>query len=365
MRSRHIAAGMFVVLLMFAAACGDDDGGAESSASRNDTQSSGASEDDGGGDDFFEGKTLKIVVGTDPGGGFDTYARGIAAHMPAHIPGNPNIIVENMPGAGQMIAMNHVASAAPKDGTVIGTADGGLVLKQLVGAEGVEFDMAEMHYLGMPDDPVNMVLVARADVGVESLEDIIDGGEELVIGGQAPGDIQTDPSTLLREVLGANVDIILGYGGTGPLSLAMEQGEIDAYWGSLETFQAQFSDKLESGEWIVLTSLLEERSEDLPDVPVIYEFADDEDAQLLRVGTTYRLYVRPYFLPAEVPEERVEILREAFAQTMQDPAFLEEMEAAERTIGPVSGEDLEEIYTSFLSETSPEIVEELKVLLGL
>lgn len=369
--ARTSLASLIAVLALVLAACGSPQGTAQQETDSPATDGPDGGETAAASDDavadFYRGKTITIVVATDAGGGFDTYARGVAQYMPQYVPGNPNMIVENMPGAGHLIGMNHVYNVAPKDGTVIGNADGGLALQQLVGAEGVEFDMTKMQYIGMPDDPVNMVMAVRSDAGVASFEETLgDDGKELVVGGQAPGDLQTDPGILMKEVLGANIKMVMGYEGTGGLSLAMEQGEIDGYWGSLETFEAQFGGKLESGEWFVMVSLNEERAEHLPDVPSAYEFAEtEEQKQLLRVGGTLRSYVRPYFLAPEVPEERVAALEDAFMQTMEDPGFRADMEEAGRSIGPVDGETLTRVYRTFIEDTPQELADQLAEILGL
>lgn len=369
--ARTILASLIAVFALVLAACGTpQETGQETATSPDTAEPDEPGTPAAGGDavaEFYRGKTITIVVASDAGGGFDTYARGIAKYMPQYIPGEPNMIVENMPGSGHLIGMNHVYNVAPKDGTTIGNADGGLALRQLVGAEGVEFDMLKMHYIGMPDDPVNMVMAVRRDAGIASFEETLgDNGKELVVGGQAPGDLQTDPGILMKEVLGANIKMVMGYEGTGGLSLAMEQGEIDGYWGSLETFEARFGDKLESGEWFVMISLNEERAENLPDVPTAYEFAEtDEEKQLLRVGGTLRAYVRPYFLAPEVPEERVAALADAFLKTMEDPGFRADMEEAGRSIGPVDGETLTKVYTTFIEDTPQELADRLKEILGL
>jgi tripartite-type tricarboxylate transporter receptor subunit TctC len=286
--------------------------------------------------------------------------------MESHVPGDPTIIVENMPGAGHLIGWNYVTNAAPKDGTVMGNANGSLVLQQLIGADGVEFDMTNIHYLGMPDAPVNMVLVARADAGITDVEQLIDGGTDpLVIGTSAAGDIVQDAATLLKEVVGANVDIVSGYGGDA-IVLALEQGETDGWFTSTATLTAKFQDKVDSGEWVVLVQTAEEAEAGFEDVPTLLELVDsDEDRQLILTGAAGRGYVRPYFLPDGVPEERVDALRTAFEATMEDPEFIADMEKAGRMVELVTGDELKDIYTSYIEDTTQEQAAKLKKILGL
>jgi tripartite-type tricarboxylate transporter receptor subunit TctC len=364
MNRRNLGVVSAVTLLLFATACG---GSSDSADSGNDVASEDKSSQVA---DFYSGETVKIVVATKPGGGFDTYARVIAKHMGKHIPGQPNIIVENMPGAGHMLGMNYIYNNAPKDGTVIGNATGGLALQQLFGSPRVQFDMREFSYLGLPDPIGNSVLIASKRSGVESFEDLLKSdGPQLVVGVQSPGSLQTDPAVLLKEVLGANIKLVPGYDGSSAINLAMEQGEIDGFVTSFHTELATTRAKFEGDDWNVLVQferepdpLIDEFTED---VPTVYEFADSKaEEEVLFYGSGRpRSLTRIYFLPPGVPEERVEALQQAWEDTMQDKDFLADAEKGELLIGGLSGDEVKQGITELLN-MSPELRDQLKTLIG-
>lgn len=311
--------------------------------------------------EFYDGKTVTLIVATNPGGGFDTYARLIARHMGKHIPGEPNVIVENMPGAGHTLGMNHIYNVAPRDGTVIGNATGALALNQLFEADTVDFDMTELNYLGQPDPQGVNTVIVRTDAGIEHFDQLVgEGADELVIGTSAPGSLQHDPAVLLRDVVGANIQVVEGYPGTADMALAMDQGETDAFMTNYHSAIASSADRFESGEWAFLAQFAPEDDlhPDLPDVATPYSYVDDEeDLALLRFGGGEgRSLLRIYFTPPEVPEERVRALQEAFRLALEDPALLEEAERGEIAIEYISGEEVAAGFAEFLA--MPESVRE-------
>jgi tripartite-type tricarboxylate transporter receptor subunit TctC len=360
-RTRGVLPALIVLLL--ATACG---GSTEQTTG---TSGSGTESDASAVADFYDGKTVKIIVATKAGGGFDTYARVIAKHLGKHIPGEPNIIVENMPGAGHMLAMNHLYNQAPKDGTVIGNATGGLALQQLFESPRVQFDMREFNYLGLPDPIGNSVLIARSGV-VKNFEELLKpGAPELVVGVQSPGSLQTDPATLLKEVLGANLKLVSGYDGSSAINLAMEQGEVDAFVTSWHTELATTQEKFKSGEWTVLVQYEREPDptidEFVEDVPTVYDFTDNEsEEELLFYGSgPPRSLTRIYFLPPDVPEDRVAAVRQAWDDTMKDPDFLADAEKVNLLIGGLSGQEVEEGIKALLN-LPPELRSRLEPLIG-
>lgn len=354
---RKLGAVVGVLALLAVAACGNSsgDGGGDSSGSP---------------EEFYDGNTVRLIVASAPGGGFDTYARMIAKHIRKHIPGQPNVIVENMPGAGHMVAMNYVYNQAPKDGTVIGNATGGLAIQQLFGSERVQFDMTKYNYLGQPDPPGNTVLVARTNAAAKSFQELLTpGGPELVVGVQSPGSMQTDPAVLMKEVLGANIKIVPGYDGSSAIQLAIESGEIDGFVTSWHTELATTRDKFESGEWTTLVQSDREPDptieEIIPGVPTVYEFTQDqvqEDLMFFGTGTPRGL-TRIYFLPPDVPEERVAAMQQAFDDTMQDPDFLADSEQAGLLIDPLTGAQVKEGFADLFSMPT-DVSDQLKTLIG-
>jgi len=317
--------------------------------------------------EFYEGNTITIVVGSAPGGGFDTYARLIAKHLPKHIPGSPNVVVENMPGGGNMLAQNHMYNAARNDGTVIGNASASITINQLFGDPEVQFDMRDYLYLGQPDFGGTSVLWASENWEGTLADTLEPGGPELIIGGSAPGSLQYDPAVLLKTVLGANVRVVGGYPGSGELRLALEQGEIDAFFLNWETARVVASEQVESGEWRPLVKYGEHADghPDAADIPSVYDFVDSQSQRdLLYFGGTggAREIQRIYYLPPGTPEDRYLALRTAFEATLADPELLAEAEQAQLLIAPLSGEEVHQRITEFLN-LPDETVEALRTAL--
>ena len=300
---------------------------------------------------FYEGKTIRLIVGHSAGGGFDTYSRAIARHIGKYIPGNPTIIVENMPGAGSMIALNHVYNAGPKDGTLIGSFDGGLIAQQLFVAPGVKFDATKLFYLGAPDS-FDYIMVVTKRSGITKFEDILGPSGKQVALGATPNTTIEDSSLLIRDVLRGKVKLVSGYKGTADIRLAMASGELDGVitdWGSLRVTNSK---EFESGEWVILAQLTEKAIQDLPqkNIPLIYQFAkDDEQRQLFKFGVIDpNMYARPYIVPPGVPADRGRLLEMAFAKTMKDGELLAEARNAKLGIKPISGEQIREMIVEGL-----------------
>jgi tripartite-type tricarboxylate transporter receptor subunit TctC len=316
------------------------------------SKAEGASFDEKAVADFFRGKTVKILVGHGAGGGFDVYARTIARHWVKHIPGTPTMIVENQAAAGGLVAANQVFNTQPKDGTVIGHVIGGIVRSQLLGTPGVEFDAAKFQYLGGPIGENSILIVTKAS-GVSSFERLLDKNAKTVTLGD--GGIATtnhNASQLTKNVLGANINVVTGYGTVAKVELAMEQGEVDGQYNDWASSKARTLDKLTSGEWLIIGQLTDQPLQGLPqpNVPLILNFAkDDEQKQLLRFGIIVpNQFTRPFFMAPGVPADRVAALEQAFARTMQDKEFLADAEKGKLDIDPLTGAQLQKLITDYL-----------------
>jgi tripartite-type tricarboxylate transporter receptor subunit TctC len=292
--------------------------------------------------EFYRGKTITILVGHSAGGGFDRYARGIARHLGKHIPGNPNIIVNNMPGAGTMISANYTYNQAPKDGSFINSFDGGIVPQQLYGSKAVQFDLTKLNYIGAPDI-FKYIMVVTQRSGITKMEDFLTGGKQVTIGAVPNTGIQ-HASMLLKEVLGANVKLVTGFKGTAEIRMAMKSGEVDSVIVGWETLRVTNSRDFETGEWRILSQWVDEPLTDLPqpNVPSIYEFTkSEEQRQLFRLGLIKpNSYARPYAMPPGVPADRVAAIEAAFQKTLRDPEFLAEAEKSRLTVSPITGAQL-------------------------
>ena len=307
--------------------------------------------------DFYRGKTVRIVVGFSAGGGYDQYSRVIARHMSKHMPGNPAIIVENMAGAGSIIAANHTYNAAPKDGTLIGNISGPIVLEQLFGNPAVQFDMAKFRYLAVPVSETYLMMVTRKP-GVTKLDEVLASKGKSIIVGAIPGSTVEHAPILVRDVLGANLKVVSGYKGTADVRLAIDSGEVDGFFNTWTSSKVTSYDKVKNGEWVVLAQLSDKPIKDLivPNVPTIPMIAKtDEQRLILKYGTsTPNEFGKVYVLPPGVPAERTHALEAAFAKTFADKEFLADTEKGKLEIDPLIGEEIHKLVTEFLG-MSPDI----------
>ncbi|MBI4492510.1 MAG: hypothetical protein HY690_06925 [Chloroflexi bacterium] len=300
--------------------------------------------------DFYKGKTLRLIVGAGVGGGYDTYSRLIARHIIKYIPSNPTVVVENMGGGGSLLATNYLYNVAPKDGTVLASMQGTVIGQQLFGSPGVQFDVANLHFLGAPTSDNYLLMVAKKS-GITKLDDVLGpNGKRIVLGGDAPGNALEDSAVVLRDVVGANVKLVSGYDGTAKIRLAMDNGEVDGMSGmSWESARISSRDQLESGEWLILVQFREQPHKDLPKVPLITTYTrTDEQRQLLRFSLIAPgQFARPYIVHASVPPDRVAALEAAFARTMADKEFLAEAEKTKLDITPLAGSEVRKLVAEY------------------
>ncbi len=300
---------------------------------------------------FYRGKTITIVVGHSPGGGFDRYARAIARHIGKYIPGNPAILVNNMVGAGTMVSANYTYNQAPKDGTVINSFDGGIWPSQLYGSSAVQFDMTKFNYIGAPDI-FKYIMVVTKNSGISKMEDFMTGAKEVIVGAVPNTSIQ-HCATFLRDVLGGKVKLVTGFKGTAEIRLAMQSGEVNSVITGWETLGASNYKDFESGEWLILSQWVDEPLTDLPqkNVPSIYQYArTDEERQMLKLGLVKpNSYARPYAMPPGVPLDRVRAVEAAFLKSLKDPEFRAEAEKTRMTVSPIAGTTLHKMVVEGLS----------------
>ena len=294
-------------------------------------------------DSFYKGKTVRIIVGAAAGGGYDTYSRTIARHMGKYIPGNPTIVVENMPGAGFLISANYMYKGAKPDGLTIGHFIGGLFLQQAFSLRpGVEFDSRKFEYVGVPTQDNYMLGISKA-TGIATLEQWLASKTPLKLGGVGPGSATDDIPKVLGATIGLPIQLVTGYKGTADVRLAFASGEVQGVCNAWESFKATWSKELQAGELIIVGQNIAKPHADLPKIPLVIDFAKSEEGRKLiralvhTVGPT----ARPYMLPPGTPKERVENLRKAFMDTMRDPEFLAEAKKAKLDINPLDGAELE------------------------
>ncbi len=315
--------------------------------------------------DFYKGKTVRIIVGFSAGGGYDAYSRLVGRHLSKYIPGNPNVIVENMAGAGSILATNHVANVAPKDGTVVGNISGPIILEQLFGTPAVQFDMAKLRYLAVPVEETYLFIVTKKP-GVARIDEILGPkGKQVVVGG-IPGSTVEHAPIIVRDVLGANIKLVAGYKGTADVRLAIDSGEVEGFFNTWTSSKITSMDKFKSGEWNILAQLGDEPLPDLPfpNIPTIPMLAkNDEQRQLLRYGTSVpNQFGKVYLLATGVPPDRAMALEVAFARAFADKDLLAEAEKGRLEIKPLSAQRTQKLVSEFLS-MSPELKTKLQKLI--
>ena len=306
-------------------------------------------------DNFYRGRTVRIFVGFAPGGGYDLYARTLGRYIGDHSPGEPTVLVQNMPGAGSLKTANYIYTVAPKDGTQFGTFSRGLVLDPLLGhAEGVQYDATRFTWIGSVSNEVAVCALWHTS-GVETWEDM--QTKEYKIGGSAPGADSDVFPTVLRNMFGLPLRLISGYSGAADINLGMQRGEVDGRCGwSWSSLVSQDKAMLDNGQLNIVLQLALEKHEDRPDVPLVMDLVDDpRRAAALRLIVSRQAIARPFAAPPGIPEDRARILRAAFDATMRDPEFLAEMERLLLEVRPVPGAELAAIVNEAYA-SPPDVV---------
>ena len=292
---------------------------------------------------FYEGKTVRVIVGLAAGGGYDLYARTLARHLGKHIPGNPAIVVENMTGAGSIIAANYLYKIAKPDGLTIGHYLGGIALQQLLGKSGIEFDARRFRYIGVPAQD-NFIIGVHKSTGITDVNAWIASKQIVKFGGIGPGAGSDDIPKILAATINLPAQVVSGYKGTADTRLAFNNGEVQATSNAWESTKSTWKNELNSGMLkVVLQANLKSHPE-LKNIPVSYEMAKTDEAKTL-MATVLRANsptVRPFMAAPGTPEERVQILRKAFMATMTDPELLAETKKANLDINPLDGAELEQ-----------------------
>ena len=310
---------------------------------------------------FYHGKRITLQVGSEAGGGYDVVAHVVAAHLGDHIPGSPQIIVQDVPGGGSLLLANLFATPqTPHDGTVFGLASNGMPTTPLLSPQAVHYDPRNFFWLGSPSQEIE-ILAAWHEAPIQTIDDVFT--KQLIVGASAPGSATWDFPFITNQLLGTQFKIVTGYRGATEVKLAMERGEVQANaalaWGSAK---ASYGDWLRDKKLNVVAQYGSRKAHDLQDVPLMPQAKKPEDQKILDILYARSEYGRPFFLPPDVPMERAMALRKAFADTMRDPAFIADAEKASLDLDPVSGEDHEEL-TKRLYATSSDVVNRARKLL--
>jgi tripartite-type tricarboxylate transporter receptor subunit TctC len=312
---------------------------------------------------FYEGKTVRVIVGLAPGGGYDVYARTIARHMGKHIPGHPSLVVENMTGAGSIISANYLYKIAKPDGLTVGHYLGGIALQQLLGKSGIEFDALKFKYLGVPAQD-NFIIGVHKSTGITDVNAWIASKQIVKFGGVGAGSGADDIPKILAATINLPAQVVSGYKGTAETRLAFNNGEIHATSNSWESTKSTWRNELDSGNLRVVLQANFRSHPELTHIPVAYNMAKSDEAKIL-MATVLRANsptVRPFVAPPGTPNERVQILRKAFADTMKDPEFLAETKKARLDIEPADGAELEQNVREIF-KLEPALINKLKEIL--
>ena len=312
--------------------------------------------------DFYRGRTVNLVIGYAPGGGYDLYARTLARHIGRHIPGQPHIVVQNMPGAGSIEAANFLSTIAPKDGATFGGFARGVFLDPLLGrGEGTQYDASKFGWLGSISNEVG-VCAFRAAAGIKSWPDM--RSKPFVIGSTGAGADSDVFPTVLRKMFRLPMKIVAGYGSAAEIVVAIKRSEVDGRcgwsWSSLVSWNR---DMYEGKEIDVVLQLAAAKLDELAHVPLLTDVAETaEQRTALKLIVSRQTMARPYVAPPGIPAERVKALRDAFNATMKDPEFLAETGKLQLNIDPTPGEEMERIVREAYALPEPIVQKVRKAL---
>jgi tripartite-type tricarboxylate transporter receptor subunit TctC len=312
--------------------------------------------------DFFRGKTITMLIGYTSGGGYDIYARVLSKHLGRHIPGNPSIVPQNMPGAGSLRVANFLYNVAPKDGTSIGMIGRGLAVEPLIGSSPTQYDGRKFTWLGSGSDQVSLCTTWSTSA-VKTWDDM--RAKTFTVAGEGSGSDPDMFATMLRNLMGVKLKLVSGYPGGPEMNLAMERGEVDGRCGWSWT-----SIKITRSEWVaakkinlVLQMALQKNAE-LPDVPLITDLAaNDRERQILKLVLSRQQMGWPFLAPPDLPAERAQALRAAFDATMRDPEFVAEAKQRQLEVNPMSGAEIDKLVGE-LYATPPDVIAATKAVIA-
>lgn len=312
--------------------------------------------------DYYRGKTVRVVVGFAPGGGFDTYSRTIARHLGRHIPGHPNLIVSNLPGAGSVVAANQLYHGTVADGLTIGNFLGSLALSQRLSVPGIEFDARRFVWLGVPVKQDGACVIAAAS-GVTDVIKWQSSAAPIKLASTGVGSLDYIMAKALQNVVGLPLQIVAGYKGTADARLAIESGEVAGGCWQWQPIKATWKNALDAGHVKVILQFGSHVHPDLTRVPLARALAKNDDGRmLLKIATeTPNLLTTAYAMPPGSKGEHVAILRKAFSQTLQDRAFLEDAKRSNLEINPLTGEETEMLIGEMF-KIKPDLVTQLRAL---
>jgi tripartite-type tricarboxylate transporter receptor subunit TctC len=312
--------------------------------------------------EFLKDKTLTFIVGYSPGGTYDQYTRLIARHINKHVSGNPTRIVENMPGAGGIIAANHLYNRVKPDGLTIVAWASPLILQHVMGNEATKFDGRKVGWVGIPG-PYDTACHFNRESGIRTVDDWFASKRPLKIASIGPGTSLSDVPKLLKAALGLPLDMVEGYKGGAEARLAVESGEVDGLCASWQATKVSWRSQMQSGKIHVVLQATLKSHPDLKSVPLAINYAKTDEARtLLRVADNVHVYQFPYSVAPGTPPERLQVLQQGFIKTLRDPELVAEAKKADLEVEPIDGPTTAKTFAG-LYELNPSLIAKLKEIL--
>jgi tripartite-type tricarboxylate transporter receptor subunit TctC len=310
-------------------------------------------------EEFYKGRVVNLIVGFNPGGAYDPYARAVARHLPNHLPGSPAIVVKNMQGAGSVLAANHLYNVSPKDGSELGLIAGSAALDPMFNSRKTQYNGQKFTWLGSANEEISGCF-AWHTAGFTKAEDLFT--KQLLIG--ASGTSNLDFPMAMNAVLGTRMKLVRGYNGTSSIMLAIERGEVQGMCGMVYApVKAAHPDWFTEHKIRMLMQIGLEPNEKLKGIPFGMDYAKSEDdKRVLRLIVGWTIMGRPFLAPPGIPDDRKAALRKAFDETMRDPAFLADAERARLDISPISGEKIDSFLADAYATPKPLVERAAKIL---
>jgi tripartite-type tricarboxylate transporter receptor subunit TctC len=312
--------------------------------------------------DFYKGKQLILYIGSEAGAGYDIYGRSVARYIGKHLPGNPSVVPQNMPGAGSITLANFMYNQAPRDGSAIAGIQNATALEPTLGDKNARFKASDFYWLGSVNEQTN-VCISWAATGVKTLDDV--QKKEFLVGVVSSTSTET-VANLLNDLAGTKLKLIKGYPSTGAVLLAMERGEVGGLCGiGLDSVQSSMRDDLAAGKINIFVQVGPQKNPDIPNVSFVYDYLKDPANKTLLDFLVGRMLMgRPFLAPPGVPADRAEALRKAFWDTVHDPDFLADAKKIDMPVLPDSGEKVQEIV-QHLESATPDIISRGAKILGI
>ncbi|MGE5538777.1 MAG: Bug family tripartite tricarboxylate transporter substrate binding protein [Gemmatimonas sp.] len=317
-------------------------------------------------DDFYRGKQMRLIVGSDAGGGYDSYARLLARHWPDFIPGQPSIVVQNMPGASSMKAMNEIANNAPKDGTVVGGVQNNIAFEPLLNISGArenaKFDPLELTWIGAATKDVSIAVIWHAS-SIRTIEDAMK--RSVNVGASGPATSTSITARIMNSVIGTRFNVINGYKSQNDINLAIERGEIEGTIGvQYATITNTHPHWLAEKKVRIVAQVAAEKHADLPDVPLLRDIVKTDDARRqVDLAFASTGMGRPFLAPGGLPADRTKVLRDSFLLAFRSPGLLEEAKKLKLEIIPTGGEDIRKLLAEAYASPK-DVVDKVSAMLA-